>query len=204
MKLLDKKTVNLEKAKEKKLEIDEGVKLAKKVATLREAASKEEISLKKFRDENLKNILKEVEEATLKRDSILAQAQDAEARRERALRPLTEEKEEIKAQKEELAQANQQIDEKLLSLTQKELSLDKREKDIALEEDRISDEKKRIEANYADSLREKEQSDRILRETKAHETKILSELEIKGKELLVREAKVMERETELSDRKSVV
>src|SRR5258708_2263052 len=68
MKLLDKKTVDTLKAVERKKEVDEGAKLAKRVDNLRELSAKEEANLTKFRDESLKKIREEIEQEVQKCD----------------------------------------------------------------------------------------------------------------------------------------
>ena len=60
MKILNRQQINEEKSRLRKIEIDEGIKLAEKIDLLRETAAKEESKLKKFRDENLKIIQKEI------------------------------------------------------------------------------------------------------------------------------------------------
>lgn len=71
MKLLSKIEINTLKSVERKKEIDEGVKLAKKVDTLREVASKEESNLRKFRIETLAIIQSEINLKIKERDSLL-------------------------------------------------------------------------------------------------------------------------------------
>ncbi len=64
MKLLSRLEINNLKGGERKKEIDEGVKLAKKIDLLRETAAKEEANLAKFRTESLKIIREEIFDLT--------------------------------------------------------------------------------------------------------------------------------------------
>lgn len=64
MKLLDKKTISQQRSNERKMEIDEGIKLAKKIDTLRETASKEEQNLANFRQASLDVIHTEIRTLT--------------------------------------------------------------------------------------------------------------------------------------------
>lgn len=62
MKLLPKSEVDLKKAQERKGEIDEGLKLAKKIDALRQAVVEEERKLTLFRRASLETIQKEIDD----------------------------------------------------------------------------------------------------------------------------------------------
>lgn len=70
-KLLPKQEIVLLKGAERKREIDEGLKLAKKIDLLRQTASEEEANLKKFREESLKVIKEEMSKIITERDGII-------------------------------------------------------------------------------------------------------------------------------------
>lgn len=70
MKLLTKPEVQREKASERKVEIDQGVMLAKKIDVLRETFSKEEANLAKFRLETLRLVQKEIDDRILQRNNL--------------------------------------------------------------------------------------------------------------------------------------
>lgn len=78
MKILNRQQINEEKSRLRKIEIDEGIKLAEKIDLLRETAAKEESKLKKFRDENLKIIQKEINELIDKRNKLLDEIKNLE------------------------------------------------------------------------------------------------------------------------------
>ncbi len=61
MKLLDKQSITTLKNIDRKREVEEGAKLAKKIDILRETASKEEANLSKFRDQSLRLIKEEID-----------------------------------------------------------------------------------------------------------------------------------------------
>lgn len=71
MKLLKKPELTSLKAQERKIEIDEGAKLAKKIDLLRQMSSEEESRLAKFRTESLRVIKEELEKLTATRSSII-------------------------------------------------------------------------------------------------------------------------------------
>lgn len=67
MKLLKREEVNTIKASERKLEIDEAVKLAKKVDYLRKTSSEEEASLAKAREKSLLLLRTDIENLTVEK-----------------------------------------------------------------------------------------------------------------------------------------
>lgn len=71
IKLLPKSEIDKLKSSDRQREIDEGVKLAKKVDALREIQSQEEVSLTKFRNETVKVIVSEINAKILERDALI-------------------------------------------------------------------------------------------------------------------------------------
>ncbi len=88
MKLLDKKEVNASKALERKLEVEEGAKLAKRVDGLRELSAREEESLRRFKDAAVEAAKAEIGFFIGKRDKARDEAKEAEHLREVAMRPV--------------------------------------------------------------------------------------------------------------------
>ena len=70
MKLLKKSEINTLKAQERKAEIDQGLKLSRRVDVLRETAAQEEASLEAFRRSSIKAINEEIKQLTYVRDSL--------------------------------------------------------------------------------------------------------------------------------------
>jgi hypothetical protein len=70
MRLLDKKTIAVQKSEERKKEIEEGVKLAKSIDALRETHAKEQVSLKNFRDAMLRSIKEEIDTLIKQKESL--------------------------------------------------------------------------------------------------------------------------------------
>lgn len=106
MKLLDKREIDVAKAAERHMEIEEGRRLAVRVDSLRELFSKEQGSLAKYRDETMKEALKQLAEVTAKRDQMIEERLEAEEQRNAALKPVDD----IKAEADrvlEVARATQ-------------------------------------------------------------------------------------------------
>lgn len=71
MKLLEKREIDKLKAIDRRKEIDEGIKLARKVDTLRELSAKEETNLLKFRDESIKKVKEEINILIAEKEALL-------------------------------------------------------------------------------------------------------------------------------------
>ena len=102
MKLLTKSEQNKAKALEKNKEIQEGLKLAKRVDALREISAQEDKALKEFRKSSLAQITSEILDETKKRDDLQKEVRDLEDRKLEALKPLDLEWDKVKVAKEEL------------------------------------------------------------------------------------------------------
>lgn len=93
MRLLTKQQVEKDKSLEKKREIDEGVKLARKVDKLREVSSQEEANLKRFRDESIKVVKIEIDGLLVKKEALKGEVVELEEKRILAQAPIDLKKE---------------------------------------------------------------------------------------------------------------
>lgn len=91
LRLLPKEEIQKKKADEKFREIQEGLKLAKRVDSLREIQSQEEASLAEFRKKTLESIHEETTAKAKERDSLISEVETLEKRKEEALQPLEDE-----------------------------------------------------------------------------------------------------------------
>lgn len=88
MRLLPKSEIDKAKASERKQEIDEGIKLARRVDNLREIVAAEEASLRKFRNDTVKVIYDEITQETIKLDALKGEVLRARKEREELQKPL--------------------------------------------------------------------------------------------------------------------
>jgi hypothetical protein len=95
MKLLEKNEISKIKGIERKMEIDEGIKLAKRVDTLRELSAKEQTSLSKFRDESLKQIRIEIDSLITERNNLILENKELEKKNNALRRKIGHALEEI-------------------------------------------------------------------------------------------------------------
>lgn len=148
IKLLNKSEINTKKSLDRKREVDEGVKLAKRVDTLREVHAQEEASLEKFRVETVRVINEEISTTAEKLDVLKKEVKELEEKKAEALKPLTEEWEKLEAEKDVIV-ADQEI------LTKKESDFREAEKQLDIRTKSLEDEEKRIESN-------RERADKLL------------------------------------------
>lgn len=126
MKLLPKK-VDIDKAKvqERKMEVDAGLDLAKKVDSLRQAKDTEEKNLKEWREKSIKSIQYEIDQYLEERDNLKKQNDEARTLRNELLKPLNSEWEEVNKVKEELSKERNEIEseKETLKISKKNIEL---------------------------------------------------------------------------------
>jgi len=101
MRLLKKNEIFAKKAAEKTREVAEGLKLARKVDTLRELAAQEETNLTKFRTETVKQIHADITKESQKRDALKTEVKELESKRKALCEPLTKETHELEKKRRE-------------------------------------------------------------------------------------------------------
>ena len=143
MRLLTKSDIDQKKAIEVRQAREEGLKLARRVDSLREVQAQEEKSLQKFRAETLATIHEETKEAAEKRDTLKAECQALEDARRNALRPLTEELAHIEREKTALRREKETQDVRHKALETREKGVAASENSASLELSRAFDERRR-------------------------------------------------------------
>lgn len=103
MRLLAKSDVDKAKSIDRQREIDEGLKLARRVDALREVAAQEEATLATYRATTLSTIQGEIASETTKLNKLKGEVRTLEKRKADALAPLTVELEKIEAGRLELS-----------------------------------------------------------------------------------------------------
>lgn len=151
IRLLTKSEIVKAKSKDRQTEINEGLKLAKKVDNLRELASSEETNLNKFRKETLANIQEEILTKSKERDELVTRVTDLEKRKEDALRPLTDELAELEKEKKSLADGKKELEELSVTLDKLAIDLVGSAKEIIDQETRIKDMTERTETKLSNA-----------------------------------------------------
>jgi exonuclease SbcC len=114
MRLLPKKEIKSAADEIRKREIEEGHKLAKQIAGIRQTKAEEEISLEKFRSETLKNIKAELEPLQRELEDTKKELEEARKIRTELLTPLDAEWEKVKKAK---AEVERELEEALRAST---------------------------------------------------------------------------------------
>jgi chromosome segregation ATPase len=118
MKLLPKSELIQSVALDKKLNIDQGLSLARKIDKLRQTVSEEELVLSKFRLGTGKILLEEINELIRERDALKEEIKDLNIQKESAKESLDEEWETLKEKREELKLQEEDLTQKKLTLEQ--------------------------------------------------------------------------------------
>ena len=109
MRLLPKSEIDTLKAKQRQREIDEGLKLTRRVDSIREAIGEEEANLEKFRRETIASIQSEIEPLADKRDLLKKEVQELKSEREEALKPIDDKKHELELEEIALSERETKV-----------------------------------------------------------------------------------------------
>lgn len=122
MRLLSKSDVTTAKAQERKRDIDEGLKVARRIDSLREIATNEEKSLQEFRKRTLEAIHADISTESAKLDVLRSEIGGLEERKRIALIPIDEEREKLDGIREMLDERTTDLDKRETAVKQMEVS----------------------------------------------------------------------------------
>jgi len=120
MRLLNKSDIAKAKANEQRRDIEEGLKLAKRIDNLREVAAQEEESLAKFRKQQIAKINEEITKAEGKKSALLKEVKDLEERRRELQKPLDDEWSKIHKERLTLEAFREEVAERSARVSDKE------------------------------------------------------------------------------------
>lgn len=123
IKLLSKQEINQRQATQKRIEVDQGRKLATRVDTLREIAAEEEASLASFRAKTLKAIHDETQKAVEERDVLLAEVKVLREEIEVGLKPIQKAEAQLQTKTSSLEERESQINNRIELIKKKEEEL---------------------------------------------------------------------------------
>lgn len=197
MKLLTKQEIVREKSLERKNEIDEGVKLARRVDTLRQTVAKEEANLNKFRDESLKILRNDLETLQKQKEVLVSQINELDEQKRILRIPLDSEWVKVETRKKEIQTDQELLNEKVSNLLQKEQNYALNIRELLIEQERTKDERSKASQNLIKSSENLAFSEKIISETQAKRKENDEYFAQKNKELLSREAQIAISEREL-------
>lgn len=198
MRLLDKKSIQVAQANDRKLEIDEGLKVARKVDALRVTFSEEESRLNKFRAETVPRVQSEIDEYIEKRDILVSEIKALEEKRLELQKPLDHEWSKLNQENMKLEHIKVELEYKEKQLSELETSLALSMKDMKIEESRIEGERLIITQEHDEVLRMKSEASVELETALQDKEKILTVLHTREDLITSREAEVAVREREVS------
>ena len=204
MKLLDKQTIVTLKGTERKREVDEAVKLAKKVDYLRQTAAQEEANLAKFRHESIQKVKDEIASLIEEKDILIGEVGVLEYQKEQLQEPLDDEWDRVK---EESTVIDNRIEE--LEIAQAGLNLKEKEIQIKLdalktESERIKDLKLQTLTALSEAEEREQKATEILVETKQMRYQTLEELNKRIQSTSLKEAEVEANKRDLDNRKKIL
>lgn len=197
MKLLSKNEIIVHKAKERQLEIEQGLKLSSKVDELRKTLSEEESSMERFKNESIKSLHAEIGSLMSKKDAISNEVMALEERKKALLIPLDAIKEKLKERERAVTEAEDSIRKLRISLE----SLEKRafEKGNELNSLILQEKSKISLANDAlsDALEAKRRAEHILKDSEEKSRKVMASIDNRDREVSQREFSVSARESSI-------
>lgn len=187
MKLLDKLQINLAKGFERKLEIDEGKKLAGSVDTLRELKSKEESSLAEWRVKTTAQVRQEIDDLIQERARVESELKTAQEQRDALNKPLTERENEITKKEEALAEKFKALDDREFQVLTKEGVVGTREVALKVAENHTEELSQGARTLNLDAQDREKRSRTLLRLAEAIHEKASNEYKASNDELIRRE-----------------
>lgn len=218
MKLLTKNEIEKQKGIERKMEIDEGAKLARKVDALREITAKESVERDKFRLASLEKIRTEITDATKERDDILAEIETLKTRRAVLMEPLDAEWARIRNREQKVVDIEKEIESKKALLNKKEEELTARQEALATAERRISQAETLANDNLRKTSAERQEAQTTLAKAQdvrkeadqyhADRTQDVAsreaEVAVRERVVAIKQAQIIEDRKELEDRERAV
>ena len=197
MKLLDKNAIVALKGKERKMEIDEGVKLAKKIDLLRETSSQEEARLAQFRTESLKKVKEDIEFLTFNRDDLKNQIKVLSEERRILQVPLDAEWEKVNRHSSDLLQRETDLEAEMKSIKNIKQEIEKQVEEIKMEKERVEDLKERTNNKLTEVDLHSKEVEKIMEDTKRSSNETLKALLAFQDELGQKENEIAYRETDV-------
>lgn len=204
MRLLKKDEISKAQGLEKSREINEGLKISRRVDGLRELQAKEEENLEKFRKETLASIMQDIKNAEIQKDSLLLEMNSLREEKSKGMREIELERQEILSLK-----SNIEIRENSLNERIKDILLRENEIETNLAISRSEIEKSRIKLSEVDELHEsafkiREEAISTLEEIRKNEEEDLKVRREAQNEISLRWNEIYKREENLSTAESIL
>jgi len=145
MKLLDTRTIRTNINAERKVDIDQGIILARKVDTVRQNLAKEEAKWATFHSETIKELQNQIDTKIKERDVLESTITDLKQERTELLKPLDKEWALVKEEREQIVVVEKNLEELQKRLNKTSEDISKQLQEIEIEKKRQSDTKAEIQ-----------------------------------------------------------
>lgn len=204
MRLLDKKSIAKDTADQRKLEIDEAVKLAKKIDYLREESAKEEKRFGLYREANLKTIKAEMQPLLEKKGELIDQITSLERQRNELMLPLDEAWEAVRLAEIDIEERNEDLFTREEYIIQQLEALATKKADLELEESRIQDMEEIANQKITHASHDSFTALDLLNKARKEADKILKEAESRNSEVIKREIVCASDERDIINKKKLL
>lgn len=199
VRLLPKTEIDSKRAEEQRQRIQEGMRIAEKVDTLRETAASEEAAFEKYRTEMLQTIQGEIQEKTAERDILEALLKNLRPEFERLSNPpdLIEAREKIRIQKQKNKEEADRLFNLETFLEREKETIEERKQSLSEKEDAIEIARRNVEIRTSEvyNMREEAKLELDRSQKEAHALTLKAELLL---------TEVQEREDVVSNRENQV
>lgn len=201
MKLNQKKEIVVQKSNERKLEIQEGAKLARSVDALRETHSVEQQKLKKFRDDSLALIKSEISTFIEERNGLKTDVEFLREQKKVLLDiPLDAEWNLVENKQRHLTDLEIILQDRILQSRDKEKSIEEIKKQLSIEKERIYDERLLSTQKLSEANLKLSEATLKLRTAESEIEKSDEYAYSKGKDIFKKEENVSIRERDIANK----
>lgn len=199
MKLLDKKSIVEQKNSDRKREIEEGVKLARSIDSLRETHTKEQLGLKKFRDASLEAIKQEIQTFLVKKEALVEEVKELEHKRRTVLAPIDLKREwkKIDEDKNEIQLQKKLIYDQEGNIVHKEIANKAKEKELFEKEEVLAERENLTNRYIAEANINYDRSENLKTEIQTIKDNLLKEVASRENEFKTKELSLSLRERDL-------
>lgn len=205
MKLQNKKIIQAEATKERKTQIDEGVKIATKVDELRRVHAEEERSLYEFRDKSIETLKKDIGPLLNQKENLIEEIKELQDRKqvlldipiEASLKEMEERKAKITEIESLLSVKEQRLEVRSIELTDRFNGLLKSEEKLSRDKDLIENTRSKIVVVNAET-------EKILNQAQAKIAEIMEYEKTMKTQLKLEDGKIINRSTDLDNREKIL
>lgn len=203
MKLQNKKIIQAEATKERKTQIDEGVKIATKVDELRRVHAEEERSLYEFRDKSIETLKKDIGPLLNQKENLLEEIKELQDRKQVLLDiPIEASLKEMEERKAKISEIEEGLKNRLEYLLSKNLEIDLRFKELVKAEDKLSRDKDLIENTRSKIVVVNAETEKILNQAQSKIAEIMEYEKTMKTQFKLEDAKIINRSTDLDNREN--